>query len=170
LWGALDEDGRLYIYKEHYRAQTLIKDHAAIINGFKEYKTVQIFDEEKRKEIEYNCTIADHDAQDNAELAQYDIYTKNAKKDVSIGIQKVAERLVVQRDNKPRLFVFDTCVNTIREVGKYRWQEVKDGKPVKEEPLKIDDHCCDALRYLCMEIDFGLTGGVSEISASSLGL
>ena len=27
LWGAIDNDGRLYIYQEHFQAQMLIKDH-----------------------------------------------------------------------------------------------------------------------------------------------
>jgi hypothetical protein len=70
-----------------------------------------------------------------------------------IGIQKVAERLIVQADGKPRLFIFDTCKNFIDEIQTYRWQESKDGRPIKEEPLKVSDHVMDSTRYMCMSID-----------------
>ena len=32
LWGAVDSDGRLYIYDEHYKSHTLIREHTAAIN------------------------------------------------------------------------------------------------------------------------------------------
>ena len=121
--------------------------------------------------VPIQVTVADHDAQDNAEIKEYGIFTKEAKKDVSVGIQKVAERLVVQKDGRPRLFIFNNCSNLISEIGKYRWQESKEGRPVKEEPLKIDDHACDALRYMIMELDFGSRYVIiPDWSASDLGL
>lgn len=140
LYGALDEDKRLYIYHEYYKNQTLLKNHAEYINSYE-------------PGIRFSKTVADHDAQDNAELRSYGINTINAKKDVLIGIQKVAERLIVQADGKPRLFIFDTCKNFIDEIQTYRWQESKDGRPIKEEPLKVSDHVMDSTRYMCMSID-----------------
>lgn len=154
LWGAVDYDGRLYIYDEHYKPNTLIADHAAAIH---------------KRSGEYVATVADHDAQERAELYTNDVQTRAAKKDVAIGIQRVAERLVVQPDKYPRLFISANCINLIRELGKYAWEERKPDKPVKEEPRKVDDHACDALRYMIMELDEG-TSGVSEIAASKLGL
>jgi PBSX family phage terminase large subunit len=154
LWGAVDPDGRLYIYRELYRTQTLIKDLAAAIH---------------QEEGRFRATVADHDAQDNAELAQHGIRTAPAKKDVSIGIQKVAERLKEQGDARPRLCVFSNCTNTIREFGKYAWAERKEGRPIKEEPAKLDDHCMDAVRYMVMEID-GHRYIKPGISAGRLGL
>ncbi len=127
LWGAVDHDGRLYIYDEHYEAQRLIPDHATAI---------------KRRGGEYGATIADHDAQERAELASCGIATQAARKDVAIGIQRVAERLVVQKDGYPRLFITANCLNLIRELGQYAWEERKADKPVKEEPRKVNDHAC----------------------------
>lgn len=156
LWGAIDPDGRLYIYDEYYQPKVLIKYHARRIN-----RNIGVF----------RWTVADHDAQDNAEIRQFGIRTRRAQKDVEIGIQKVAERLVVQADKKPRLSVFrDRCPNTMREMGIYCWQEQKDGKPVKEEPLKVDDHCPDTIRYMVMEIDNAHEIRASKVSASQLGL
>jgi phage terminase large subunit len=154
LWGAVDYDGRLYIYDEHYRTQTLIADHATAIRG---------------RPGDFLATVADHDAQERAELNQEGIGTLPARKDVALGIQRVAERLVVQPDGYPRLFISGNCVNLIRELGKYSWEERKADKPVKEEPRKIDDHAADALRYMIMQLDEGMSG-ISDVAASRLGL
>lgn len=149
LWGALDPDGRLYIYKEYYVTKTLIKYLAEHINKEKFF----VENEGKKTEGKYKWTVADHDAQDNAELKQHGIRTKPAQKAVQTGLQKVAARLIVQEDNKPRLFVFNTCVNTKREMGVYCWNVRQEGKPVKEEPNKVDDHCPDVIRYIVMRLD-----------------
>ncbi len=153
LWGTVDYDGRLYIYDEHYQAQTLIRDHAAAIH--------------KRGSVEW--TVADHDAQERAELNAEQIRTTAATKDVSLGLQRVAERLVVLPDGYPRLFVSGNCVNLLREFGQYVWEPMKDGKPVKEEPHKEHDHSMDALRYMVMALDKG-KGGVADVGAAELGL
>ena len=138
LWGALDEDDRLYIYDEHYRKKTLIKDHADAIAS---------------RGGTYLWTVADHDAQANAEMQQHGIITRNAQKEVIAGIQKVKARLKVQPDGKPRLFFLANCPQTIKEAGMYRWAESKIGRNVNEEPVKEHDHAMDTLRYMVMEID-----------------
>jgi len=126
LWGAIDEDNRLFIYKEHYRPRMLVKEHAAIINAENHH---------------YLWTVSDHDAQDQAELKACGIYTRNAQKDVILGIQRTKARLKVQADNWPRLLINERCINTIKEFSSYRWQESKEGRNDKEEPVKENDHC-----------------------------
>ena len=42
-----------------------------------------------------------------------------------------------------KLFIFNTCVNLIREIKAYRW-----GKG--DSPVKVDDHSMDELRYYIM--------------------
>jgi PBSX family phage terminase large subunit len=153
LWGAIDHDGRLYVYDEHYRAEALIAEHASEIH--------------KRGGAEW--TISDHDAQERAELHAKGIATQSAIKDVSLGLQRVAERLVVQPDGYPRLFVSGVCVNLLREFGMYVWEPPKDGKPVKEEPRKEHDHAMDALRYMVMALDKGKSGA-GDVTAGELGL
>lgn len=153
LWGAIDEDGRLYIYKEHYRPRMLVKEHAAIINAENHH---------------YLWTVSDHDAQDQAELKACGIYTRNAQKDVILGIQRTMARLKMQGDGYPRLFVNERCTNTIREFSSYRWQESKADRNDKEEPNKENDHAMDALRYMVMELD-NVRGRVTE-HAAALGL
>lgn len=138
LWGAIDHDGRLYIYDEHYYDHKLIKWHS---------------DRIKQRKEQVKWTVRDHDAQEGAELEDNGINTWPAKKDVDDGLQKVAARLKVQKDGKPRLFVFRNCENTRREHGMYRWEENKEGRPIKEQPMKVHDHTCDTVRYMVMELD-----------------
>lgn len=138
LWGAVDEDGRLHIYDEHYRSRTLIREHAEAI---------------LRRKGTFGFTVSDHDAQDSAELSACSVSTRPAQKDVIRGIQKLKARLAVQEDGRPRLTISPKCTNLIREFGSYRWNETKEGRNDKEEPVKENDHAMDALRYMVMELD-----------------
>ena len=143
LWGVIDEDDRLIIYDEHYKSKALMEYHANAIKN-----------RDEGHNYNYDFTVADHDAQDNAELQALEVYTKNAKKEVIAGISAVKSRLKLAGDKKPRLQITDNCVNVIREMGLYRWQNIRKGNE-KEEPLKENDHTMDALRYIIMELDRG---------------
>jgi phage terminase large subunit len=138
LWGAIDGDGRLYIYDEHYESKRLLDYHAEQIRARGEQAA---------------WTVADHDAQENAEMRRHGVVSMPAQKDVATGIQKVSARLAPAGDGRPRLFVMRNCENLIREFGLYQWQGSKDGKNEKEEPVKEHDHAMDALRYMVMELD-----------------
>lgn len=139
LWGAIDHDGRLYIYDEHYRRKALIRDHAQAIAA---------------RAGAFEWTVADHDAQDNAEMQACGIWTTNARKEVIAGIQAVKARLSIGGDCRPRLYVCSNCVNLLKEFGMYRWADKADGRNEKEEPLKENDHAMDALRYMVMQLDY----------------
>jgi phage terminase large subunit len=140
VFGAIDYDGNVYIYDEHYQSRLLIKDHARAIMT--------------RVEGRFDWTVADWDAQENAEMADCGISTVRAKKDVIAGIQRVKSRLEVQPDGRPRLYVHERCVNTLRELGMYRWDPGKSGNE-RETPIKELDHAMDALRYMVQEVDAG---------------
>jgi PBSX family phage terminase large subunit len=153
-WWGMDADGRLYRYREIYITHKLVED-----------LTPDIVRLSTGEGVEY--TIADHDAEDRATMEKHGIKTKAAKKDVSPGIQAVKARLKVQADGKPRIyFVRGALVErdeslaeahkpicTEDEVPEYIWQKTPDGKPDKEQPLKLNDHGCDTTRYIVAEID-----------------
>ena len=141
LWGAVDEDKRLWIYDEHYQPKELIDGHVEQI---------------KRRAGAFAWTVADWDAQENAELNAKGIPTRRAQKDVEIGLQKVKLRLIEQADGMPRIIIHPRCKHTIQELSEYQWTpQSRAGGNLKEEPLKEHDHTCDALRYMVMEIDHG---------------
>lgn len=75
---------------------------------------------------------------------QYGIVIKDAENDVAVGIQRVQKCLTYQI-----MSVSGNQENLIREIGTYEY-DPKSIESGKEKPLKIDDHCCDAWRYLTM--------------------
>lgn len=153
-WWASDHDGRLYLYREIYYTQRLVEDHARHINELSAGERVAF-------------TAADHDAEDRATLERYGVHTVPAKKAITPGIQAVQNRLRKAGDGKPRLFIFKgalvefdkrletaklpTC--TLEEFAAYVWPEAKDGKPIKEVPVDMNNHGMDCVRYLTMHLE-----------------
>jgi len=154
LWFGLDYDGRLYLYREIYHTQRTVKVHAKQINEWSAEETMI-------------STVCDHDAEDRATLKENGIVSVPAKKAIRPGIDAVIERLKVQGDGKPRLFVVEdalaerdmslresglpTC--TLEEFGSYSWPESKPDRNDKEVPLDAYNHGMDALRYAVMYLD-----------------
>lgn len=75
-----------------------------------------------------------------------DVIIKDAKNDVPIGISRVQKMLSFQR-----LFISPKQEHLIDEEYKYEYDEELLDKG-KEVPIKKNDHCQDALRYLIMGI------------------
>ncbi len=114
--------------------------------------------------------ICDHDAEGRAQLKrQTGIGTKNADKRVLEGIERMALRLRPRGDGQPGVVFFrnarvgppdprlidakrPTC--TVEEIPGYVWlirptpPTITTQRSAKEEPLKENDHGCDASRYL----------------------
>ncbi len=162
-WWGMDSDGRLYRYREMYLTRKLVED-----------LTPQILEISKGEEID--ATISDHDAEDRATMQRHGINTIAAKKDVSPGIQAVKARMKVQEDGKPRIFFvrgalveIDPLLDSAKkplctedEIPGYAWKKYDDGKPNKEEPVKINDHGCDTTRYMVAHVDIVGTMEVVE--------
>lgn len=153
-WWAVDGDGRMYLYREIYHTGCIVEDHAKQIVSLSQGERIE-------------ATVCDHDAEDRATLERHGVPTMAAKKPVTLGIQAVANRLRVAGDDRPRLYLLrDALVERDRELARlykplctidefpaYVWQESRDGKPVKEEPVKVNDHGMDAVRYAVMYLD-----------------
>ena len=83
----------------------------------------------------------------------YFIPVSGRQKDVIPGIRKVNDYLGLdQTYNKPRLYVFNTCVKTIDQLESYIWEDYKNkiDAPVLEKPHKVEEDLCDVTRYLLM--------------------
>lgn len=143
LWIARDDDGRLYVYRQLYMTQRTVRAHAAQIAKYSEGE-------------QYEATVADHDAEDRATLAECGIETIAARKEISPGIQAVQERLARAGDGKPRLFVMrgglvevdealrerHKPISLEEELDVYVWPKDAAGKALKEAPVKENDHAC----------------------------
>jgi phage terminase large subunit len=84
---------------------------------------------------------------DQYEFTKNGIYTILGQNNVQTGIDSVKQRL---KDKK--LYIQSNCENLIREFKIYRYKEQskKIEQEVSAEPIKKDDHCLDALRYIVM--------------------
>lgn len=154
LWLAIDPDERMYLYRELYMTKRTVRTHAKQINELSAGERIE-------------ATVADHDAEDRATLAENGIKTIAADKRIKVGIEKVEDRLKLAGDGKPRLYLCrDALVevdeelkinykpyNTEQEFASYVYPPGIDGKPNKELPVDLDNHGLDALRYGVMYLD-----------------
>lgn len=89
------------------------------------------------------------------ELRKRKLPVMHADNDVDNGIQTVDDLL-----SSGDLVITSGCANLIREMEGYTW-DPKAAKDGKEEPIKVNDHACDALRY-CIYSKFGKTKRVGN--------
>ena len=165
---AIDPDGRLWLYRELYHTQTLVEDMAQQVLAL-------VCPGGEWIEPKPMAIIADHDLGERKVFTRHTgLNTVAARKDVLPGIEKVQLRLRKGKDSLPRLFVLagarvtqdrslaeagkPTC--TIEEFASYVWKPGLDGKPLPDEPLKMDDHGMDATRYVVAHFDLRREGGV----------
>jgi len=153
-WWAQDPDGRIYLYREIYVTQTLVEDLALEITRLSKGEAIE-------------TTVADWDAEDRATLERHGVPTIPARKEISPGIQAVKARLAPANDGRPRLFVMRGALvdedgrlaeakkptSTEAEFPGYVWPKSADGKPVKEIPVKENDHGMDGIRYAVQYFD-----------------
>lgn len=81
-----------------------------------------------------------------AQLEEDGIYPIQADNSVLDGIQSVSNLF----ENK-KLYIHESCVETLRELSSYIWDE-KAQKRGEDKPVKENDHCLDGLRYVINSI------------------
>lgn len=76
------------------------------------------------------------------EMKRSGLNVREVSKDVEAGIDRVREMF---KTNK--LKIHSSCTNLIAELETYRYKDKKENQNEPEEPVKENDHACDALRY-----------------------
>lgn len=119
-------EGAIYaeelIYESHLTNPQLVERYQSVNMS----KTVEIF-----------CDSAEPKSIEDIKTYGYNVHP--AIKDVWAGIQKVKSM---------PLFITANSVNLLREIKAYKWKTDKDGIVLPtEEPVKVNDHAVDALRY-----------------------
>lgn len=163
---AVDDDGRLWLYRELYHTKITVEDMAPLIKKGMNLK----------KAPRPRMIICDHDAEGRATLEKHlGMSTVAAKKTVEDGIQAVKARLKLsEADGRPTIFLCEDTVepenidkelqdkkkptSTLQEIVGYIWDRgtvvaQSAGKPPKELPVKVDDHGMDAMRYMVAQLD-----------------
>lgn len=77
------------------------------------------------------------------ELRKRGLHVVDADNDVTNGITFMTSEM-----RKGNLFICKECENMIRETESYVWDS-RSAEKGYDEPLKKDDHCMDAGRYVC---------------------
>jgi phage terminase large subunit len=119
-------EGAIYVDELLYEPKLTTNDIIGRYQQLNISKTIEIFcDAAEPKTIE--------------EIARAGYNAKPADKDVWAGIQKLKSM---------PLYITENSLNLLKEIKNYKWKVDKDGvvKP-EEEPVKINDHACDSLRY-----------------------
>ena len=178
-WWALDEDDRLYLYREIYMSERTVAAHCDQIKQIESGASRSEWDEldesakmavwrseaSEARLIRY--TVADHDAEDRETMRENGIVTRPASKAIKTGIEKTQERYAIQGDGRARIFFFNDALvevdtrmsdkkkptSTVEEISSYQYPPGKDGKPEKEVPVDVDNHGMDAARYAVMSVD-----------------
>ena len=144
-WYAVDGDGRVYVVAEHFAAGKDVDWHAERIR-------------EKCASLGWRCdnsgryrALIDPAANQRTLGGMRSVsalfgdrgilVSTNVNKDVYSGINTVKSFL--KGEGEPRLYIFRSCVNMIRELKTYAWGD-------DDAPVKKDDHCVDELRYYLM--------------------
>lgn len=91
-------------------------------------------------------------AQLKARIWSKGIQTVGATHKVLEGIKNV-RRLICDGQGERLIQIHPRCVHTIRELQTYRY-DLNSSATGEPKPLKLDDHCADALRYLCHKLRF----------------
>jgi len=153
---AEDPDGRLFLYRELYRTQRTVDDHARRV-------LEAVAPKGQWREPRPRQVVSDHDPEGQEVFRRVTGLTVvSANKNVEQGLQSVARRLRPAGDGKPRLFFMRDVlmdvdrdleralkpVCTVEEIPGYVWDGAAGGG--RERPVKEDDHGCDAMRYVCM--------------------
>ena len=126
----ITRDSSFYVTDEIYKTRTLTKDFITLIR-------------EATKDKNLKAAYCDPSNPEGIKLLKNEGFSAlKASNDINSGIQSV-KSLLSDTDEKglPRLYISKSCVNLIKELSLYQFSKNKD------EPLKENDHACDALRY-----------------------
>jgi len=133
LWGAVNDDGILEVYREYWRARVAVSVFAGVA------KTIT--DDAGELFIKIFCDSSK--LQDYAEMRESGLPAFPAYRDVETGVTAVSVRLSL---HPPTVLIHQSCVRLINELGAYR-------RDARGNIIKRNDHGCDALRYLVKGVD-----------------
>lgn len=147
LWGALDgrtDPATLYIYREHYEREWLLRDHAAAIVAASDGESYRASVGDPAM---WSKTEADRTSW-ASQLSAEGLRLTPADNDRLAGWQLLKRDLQHSDEKPPALKVFSTCHNLIRTLPALQ----HDKRRVEDLNTSDEDHAADALRYLRMAI------------------
>jgi phage terminase large subunit len=162
----IDNDDRMYMIREVYRTKRLIGwwvEQALALH--REFIVDEwVCDPSEPAYIQDFC---------NAGLNAF-----GAINDIRPGVDAALERLDVRADGRAGFYMYEFALqdrDELRdndhqpvcfenEINAYVWPQLKDGQPVKEVPVKLNDHSMDQWRYACKHLH--VDNGVVELDSN----
>lgn len=144
IWCAIDFEGRWWVIGEHYGKELPISAHARAIKDMNEHlgvspSSIWLDPSTWAKRTEYESPAL--------EFADHGVFAGRAQNDRLGGWNRIDEMLTERMDDGlPRLRIFSTCTNLIRELPSLK---IKAGTDDVDKDLGNDD-APDALRYAIM--------------------
>ncbi len=142
-WYARDFDGNVYVIAEHYEAKRDVAYHAEKI---KEISARLGWKKDRFGRLSVLMDSAANQRTLNGAKSVAELFGENGlavntrvDKGLYTGVNRV-KALLKPLSGSPRLYIFSSCVNMIREIKGYFWGS-------GDVPIKRDDHAMDELRY-----------------------
>lgn len=167
LWGAWDNDGNCYIYREAYGAGHTPEMQAQRAEELSNWTDLRGIKHKER----YDRTVADPAVFSDhrgagrsvAQLwAEHGFRVQKAKNDRVAGWANVRQYLWDHAAKEPRLYVMDNCPNLIRT-----FPLMQHSKSRQEDlDTTLEDHALDALRYLLATRPMGVREQVKRVGQS----
>jgi hypothetical protein len=149
LWGAVDWDGNIWVYRELYDKGYTGETLARIINALEEHDPlmqISVLDGACWSKHGTGPSIAETMIRNGTRWVPAD-------KNRIPGKIELHRRLAVdERTDEPKLKIFSTCTNLIRTLPTIPLSKTNS----EDVDTKADDHAYDALRYMCMTRPTGL--------------
>lgn len=149
-WAAVDRDGRIIIFDEHYKSGMIVREHAKVVHARNAFwgrvPTYYVGDPSIRNTDPITGTSV------HIEYAEAGVPIILGNNDQKAGINRVA-RYLTGINGVPKLYFCANCEHSIREIARLRWstwanRKDEKRKNKKEEQHKKDDHAADMVRYL----------------------
>lgn len=144
--GRVQADGSVLVYREHYRAEWTLGQHAQRIRELEGWarnpkaEGAPWLRDEHTERITLGWADTEAPGLITSLNAEYNLPTTGAFKAIVTGIELVNRLL-----HMDMLLIDGSCENIIREIPDYQWQDPDK----KEMPIRTSDHALDPLRYGC---------------------
>ncbi len=149
VYMAVNEKEEYFVYDEYYQTDKTVKDNAEairLITGGDKIEWTTIDPSTDNRDPITNTSVRE-------EYRRHGIITKAFRSEKMSGINRIKQLLKPdEATGRPKIFIFDTCYNGLKEIQRYRWASHRSSQDVnrREEPQKVMDHWLDAFRYLIM--------------------
>lgn len=157
-WWSVDPDGRVYRYKEWYLCKPGQPNTGLELTPREIAEGIVDREEDERRENLNVIRVADPAIFDRSrgDSVADQMRPENGRRGVLFspadhtrlpGLMQVHERLRFQQDDRPMMYIFNTCRDWIRTVPNLPYDPIK----TEDVDSKAEDHCFDETRYFLME-------------------